>query len=114
MLRHNCFPVDGFCDTNSTEEIDRGVFQWQESVTNSSDTHSCPFGPSGAVGTRMCVSRLIWSDPVVDMCGTVISLGFQTLNETSDQVKWDRITIGGIIERNLTDSVVLSRFPRIM
>ena len=80
--------VEGFCNKDTTKDGNRGIFEWQESSVNFTDVRSCPFGPTGAVGTRMCASHLIWDDPVLNMCRTLISWRFIELNESLNDV-WE-------------------------
>ena len=78
--------VDGFCDTETIDEDNLGIFQWNESNSNSLRTASCPFGPPGVVANRTCMSRLNWTMPSIDLCASIITERFTELNVASQDV----------------------------
>lgn len=78
--------VDGFCDAETTNKTDRGIFEWDETVTNSTRTVPCPFGPPDAIAIRTCISRLNWTMPSVNSCATIVTERFLTFNETLVEV----------------------------
>ncbi len=79
--------VEGFCDTELTSDINRGIFDWEESFSNTIALTLCSFGPPNAIATRNCPNRLNWTDPDVQFCATTVTLDFQFLNFTKDQVR---------------------------
>ena len=60
-----------FCSYDTTEDILRGTYQWQE--TAGGDMHqplSCMYGDSG-IAVRNCTEEGIWEDPDLSQCITI-------------------------------------------
>ena len=80
--------AEGFCDSEDIIEDNRGLFQWEETITNSNVTLPCAFGPSDATAFRICFERLNWTPPNVEACATIVTIGFQVLNSSLNEVSW--------------------------
>ena len=52
-----------FFNDNTTVGGCRGMFQWKETVVNTTTSTSCMHGPPGVMATRHCVSRDMWEPP---------------------------------------------------
>ena len=73
----------GFCEAETTSDVDRGDHAWEETEVGSSDRTLCDFGPSNVQATRECESRSFWAEPQILMCGTQISRLFTEFNESA-------------------------------
>ena len=60
---------------------------WEETVVGMTTRHDCPFGPSGEVGRRTCLSRNMWGASEITSCGTEVSQLFRALNSSLSQVQ---------------------------
>ena len=76
------FAEVGFCNAETTSDIDRGDYVWEETEVGSSSQISCAFGPSNEQATRECESRNSWGQPQLLSCRT-ISRAFAELNESA-------------------------------
>lgn len=77
--------MDGFCNYESTEIVE-GTISWPESIKGAVVTVPCPFGPSNATASRICVSRLNWTSPDAIKCATSATQGFQSLEGNIPEV----------------------------
>lgn len=69
----------GFCNSESTDEGRRGVFNWSETAVESDTSTTCMYGPSDLVVTRFCVSQNNLTNVNVEECRTVTSTQFTAI-----------------------------------
>ena len=69
----------GFCNTETTDEGVRGIFHWNKTEVNSTTSTVCFYGPPDVIVTRFCVSRNNLTAPSVEICRTIASTRFDTL-----------------------------------
>ena len=82
------FTESGFCEADSTTDVDRGDHVWEETAVGSFAETACAFGPSNLQATRECEGRDSWGEPQILMCGTQVSRIFSEFDESTVGDHW--------------------------
>ena len=75
-------PEYGFCNAEESSLSNQGTYKWEETSVGMNIILPCAFGPASAFASRVCSSRLVWGKPAAPFCGTEVTEGFASLNDT--------------------------------